>query len=263
MTDGETGTTPRTVPGMTTTAIRRDTFVREAYAPTNGTATTQADTAITAIKDYIIQAHLRPGDPLPTESQLCATLMMSRSSVREAVRTLVALDIVEVRHGHGMFVGQVSMRPLVESLVFRGVLKPGDDYQSLREVVQVRSTFDSALTDEVVKAWRGRRDDAIDEVVEEMEKLAAAGEVFTEQDHRFHSMLLGALPNELFGHLMDAFWAVHTLTVPLLDTPQPEQIVRTANAHRAMLEAARTGDPDAYRAAVVAHYAPLTDALTP
>ena len=60
-------------------------------------------------------------------------------SVREAVRTLVALDIVQVRHGHGMFVGQVSMRPMIESLVFRGLLKPGDDYRSLRDVVEVRT----------------------------------------------------------------------------------------------------------------------------
>lgn len=100
---------------------------RGAYASMNGTATTQASTAINAIKDYILQSHLHPGDPLPTESQLCTDLGMSRSSVREAVRTLVALDIVEVRHGHGMFVGQISMRPMVESLVFRGLLKPGDD----------------------------------------------------------------------------------------------------------------------------------------
>ena len=68
---------------------------RGAYASINGAATTQASTAINAIKDYILQAHLRPGDPLPTESQLCTDLGMSRSSIREAVRTLVALDDVE------------------------------------------------------------------------------------------------------------------------------------------------------------------------
>lgn len=234
---------------------------RGAYASINGAATTQASTAINAIKDYILQAHLRPGDPLPTESQLCTDLGMSRSSIREAVRTLVALDIVEVRHGHGMFVGQISMRPMVESLVFRGLLKPGDDYRALREVVEVRAVLDDSLTEQVITTWRGREDAAIDAVVEEMEKLAASGRTFTDQDHRFHSMLLDALPNQLFGHLTDAFWAVHMLTVPLLDAPHPEDIMRTANAHRAMLEAARAGDPDSYRAAVKEHYAPLQAAL--
>ncbi|WP_256329462.1 FadR/GntR family transcriptional regulator [Actinomyces ruminicola] len=234
---------------------------RGAYASTSGT-TTQATSAMNSIKDYILQSHLQPGDPLPTESQLCETLGMSRSSVREAVRTLAALDIVEVRHGHGMFVGQVSMRPMVESLVFRGLLKPGDDYRSLREVVQVRRTLDTALAQAVVEAWQGREDPAIDDVVDQMEALAERGETFTDQDRSFHRMLLEPVPNQLFAHLMEAFWAVHTLTVPMLDAPRPEDIVNTAKAHRAMLQAARSGDVEAYREAVVAHYEPLANALT-
>lgn len=234
---------------------------RGAYAASSG-ATTQATSAMNAIKDYILQSHLQPGDPLPTESQLCETLGVSRSSVREAIRTLAALDIVEVRHGHGMFVGQVSMRPMVESLVFRGLLKPGDDYRSLREVVQVRRTLDADLAEAVVAAWKGREDAAIDAVVDEMEALAAKSETFTEQDRRFHQMLLAPVPNQLFAHLMEAFWAIHTLTVPMLHAPRPEDIVKTANAHRAMLQAARAGDVGAYREAIVAHYEPLEKALT-
>ena len=88
------------------------------------TPMTQSSTAMAEIKNYILTKGLHPGDALPTESQLCTDLGVSRSSVREAVRTLVALDIVEVRHGHGMFVGQVSMRPMVESLIFKGLLNP-------------------------------------------------------------------------------------------------------------------------------------------
>ena len=222
---------------------------------------TQAETTMTAIKDFILRAGLQVGDALPTESQLCADLGVSRSSVREAVRTLVALDIVEVRHGHGMFVGKVSMRPMVESLVFRGLLNPGDDHRGLRDIVEVRITLDNALAGPVTHAWKNRQDTELDTVVDQIEELASKGELFTEQDRRFHMRLLEPLDNHLFLHLTEAFWAIHTLTVPLLGAPRPEDMLTTARAHRAMLQAARAGDVQAYRQATTRHYAPLLAAL--
>lgn len=217
----------------------------------------QASSTMTAIKDYIIQARLQPGDPLPTESKMCESLGVSRSSVREAVRTLVALDIVEVRHGHGMFVGAASMHPMVESLVFRGMLNPGDDFRSLLEVVEVRESLDLAFAQHVVDAWRGRRSRELHEAVDAMERLAADGKLFPEQDRFFHSKLLEPVENQMFRQLTEAFWDVHTLTAPRIGAQRPVDIEDTAIAHRAMLAAAEQGDADSYREAVHAHYAPL------
>ena len=223
---------------------------------------TQSSTAIAEIKNYILEKGLHPGDALPTESQLCTDLGVSRSSVREAVRTLVALDIVEVRHGHGMFVGRVSMRPMVESLVFRGLLNPGDDHRGLRDIVEVRITLDNALAEAVTHAWHNRQDPELDTLVDKIEQLASQGALFTDQDRRFHTRLLEPLDNHLYLHLTEAFWAIHTLTVPLLGAPKLEDLTSTAKAHRAMLQAARDGDAQAYRQATTQHYAPLLAALT-
>ena len=210
-----------------------------------------------AIKDYIIQAQLQPGDPLPTESQLCEDLGVSRSSVREAVRTLVALDIVEVRHGHGTFVGQASMRPMVESLVFQVLLNRGEGYQGLLNVVELRATLDTALAPEVVRAWKGHKDPRIEQTLEEMEKLAHQGQRFPEQDRAFHAQLLSRVENPLYRHLSDALWAVHVLLIPLLRAPEPKHILDTATSHRQMLLTAQAGDISAYRVAIRAHYQPL------
>ena len=226
------------------------------------TPMTQSSTAISEIKNYILTKNLHPGDALPTESQLCADLGVSRSSVREAVRTLVALDIVEVRHGHGMFVGQVSMRPMVESLIFKGLLNPGDDHRGLRDIVEVRLTLDNALAEPVTHAWHNRQDPELDTLVDKIEHLASQGKLFTDQDRRFHTRLLDPLDNHLYLHLTEAFWAIHTLTVPLLDAPKLEDLTSTAKAHRAMLQAAYTGDTPAYHQAITDHYTPLLAVLT-
>ena len=104
---------------------------------------------IQAVKEHILTQGLKPGDPMPTEVQLVEELGVSRSNLREAVRTLVALDILEVRHGTGTFVGQMSMRPLVEGLTFKGVVLPGDDFKTLRQIVEVRQALDLALAPEI------------------------------------------------------------------------------------------------------------------
>ncbi len=214
------------------------------------------------IKEYILRAHLRPGDLLPTEAELCSLLGVSRSNVREAIRTLAALDIVEVRHGYGTYVGQLSLKPLVEGLVFRGVLIPGDDFSALREVVEVRQALDVSMAEQIVTEMAGSRNPELERLVAEMERKARAGEDFFEEDRAFHSHLLAHLDNFLVAQLGTAFWDVHQVVSPKLGLPAPEQIDLTAKAHGDMLRAAEAGDAEAYRDAVVAHYAPLRDALT-
>ncbi|WP_306233820.1 FadR/GntR family transcriptional regulator [Agrococcus beijingensis] len=220
------------------------------------------NTTADQIKQLIISRELQPGDAMPTETELCEILDVSRSSVREAMRTLSTLDIVEVRHGHGTFVGQMSLDAMVEALVFRGVLSPGGSLQALREVVEVRLALDLALTDRVVGT-------ELDETcVEELEELVAtmvakakAGEMFLDEDRAFHTRLFESTSNRLAGQLIGAFWDVHTAVLPQLHIGVPEDIRSTAQAHGDMLAAAVAGDADAYRLAVLEHYQPLQRVL--
>jgi DNA-binding FadR family transcriptional regulator len=218
------------------------------------------DTVVSDIKDYILRGRLSPGDPLPTETELCEAVGASRSSVREAVKTLRALDIVEVRHGHGTFVGRMSLNALVESLAFRGLLNREDDYEVLAELVQVRMLLEQGLATQIIETLTPEHREELADLAQQMCDLAEQGELFIEEDRAFHLLLMEPLGNDLVVQLTGAFWDVHRIVAPTLTGPDSEHLV-TAQAHVAIIEAAASADPGRLQQAVADHYAPVLDRI--
>lgn len=217
--------------------------------------------ATTALKNLIVERSLMPGDPLPPETELADLLGFSRPSLREAIRSLVALDILQVRHGRGTYVGAMSLQPMVDTMVFRGVLTADDGYTTLREVVQLRTTLDLAMAEEVVAHLGGTQDDRLLDLTAQMKESATRGETFEVADRAFHLALTECQSNALFKGMVGALWDIHSMTSPRLGLPSSRDMLDTANAHTALLERAFARDVEGYRAAVLAHYEPLLRVL--
>lgn len=230
--------------------------------PDKRAARMRRSTAADEIKKFILTRNLKPGDPLPTEAELGEILDVSRSSVREAIRTLSTLDIVDVRHGHGTFVGAMSLDPMVEALVFRGVLSPEGSLEALREVVEVRLALDLALAETIVNGAVGEDAVELKDLVDEMVDKASRGELFMEADRAFHTKLFSVTGNQLAVQLVGAFWDIHTAVVPQLGIAVPADIQLTAEAHGDMLAAALLGDVEGYRQAVIDHYRPIQRSIS-
>ncbi len=208
------------------------------------------------IKEFIVRNNLQPGDLMPTETVLCDELGVSRSSVREAIKTLSALDIVEVRHGHGTYVGSLSLRALVQSLAFRGLLSSNDDQKVLLDLVEVRQMLEQGLATQIVLAMKGELHSQLREVTDAMEEKAARGEEFFDEDREFHLMLMHPLGNDLVIQLTGAFWDVHAMVAPILG-PAGKDIKSTAQDHVDIVDAAAAGDEEGLREAIAAHYEPI------
>ncbi|MEU1085620.1 FadR/GntR family transcriptional regulator [Streptomyces sp. NPDC005576] len=218
---------------------------------------------VDGIKRYILDERLRPGDPLPPEPALCEALGASRSSVREAVKILDALDIVDVRHGHGTYVGRLSLSALVESLTFRGLLSPDDDFQVMADLVDVRELFERGMADRIVGSLTGEQLDTLDGLVATMRATGAGdGTGFVAADRAFHALLVAPVGNELIGQLTLAFWDVYAIVAPHLDGFTHADETATIAAHQDIVDAVRAGDPAAFLKAIQDHYAPVRRRIT-
>ncbi|MDO5728304.1 MAG: FadR/GntR family transcriptional regulator [Actinomycetaceae bacterium] len=214
-----------------------------------------------AIKALVLRNNLKPGDSLPTESTLCKELGVSRSSVREAIRKLEALNIVSVEHGRGTFVGSLSLDPLVQTLTFRATLPGHGNFKALRDVVEVRRYIDLGCAEQVVSTFKGTQQPHLQQLVDQMIAQAEKKEMFLEQDIEFHLGLLSNLPNDIIKQLVQALWLVHMAVIPQIGLEIASELEPTAFAHQAILDAAIDGDINAYRKAVIAHYEFLEEIL--
>ncbi|MDO5495058.1 MAG: GntR family transcriptional regulator, partial [bacterium] len=210
-------------------------------APAVVPAINRSQATMDAIKRLILSRRLATGDPLPTESALCEDLGVSRSSVREALRKLEALDIVTVHQGRGTFVGEMSMQPLVETLVLRGSLGVQDGPAALREVIDMRRYLDLGMSAAVVAALKGTDDAELTTLVETMVAKAKRRERFQDEDIAFHRALIAKLGNRTAEQIVSAMWLVHMTVIPDLHDHVDAGLEDTAAAHGHMLEAARAG----------------------
>lgn len=219
----------------------------------------QTEQAVEEIKDYIRVHQLGPGDALPTEATLVDALGFSRSTIREAIRILGTLDIVEVRHGYGTRIGQMSLQPMLDGLVFRTISEATQSHERLLHVVDTREALDMSLGAELCAAGDTEALAPLRELVDDMYEVSQRGESFLSEDREFHRMLVGLTSNPLISELIGALWHVHMQVIPELNlsVATADDIEDTVAAHADILDAIADGDEDAYRDAVRRHYLPL------
>lgn len=205
------------------------------------------------ITRFIIDQGYRPGDLLPAEPELARALGISRSSLREAMKVLQTLGVVETVHGRGTFVGRFSFDPLVDGLAFRIRIDLHQNVQTVRELLEIRMILESALVERMAGTCTPEHLAELRAILERMDARAAQGEEFPEEDRAFHEALYRPLGNALIVRLLQAFWEVIMLVRDELSFEDVSPAV-TASNHRRIVEALAAGDGPAAAAAMTAHF---------
>ncbi len=209
------------------------------------------DEAIHKIRERIVSGSWGPGDRLPKESELATELGLSRNSLREAVRALSQLRVLEVRQGDGTYVSSLEPDLLLESTGFVTHLLLGNTALELFEVRRLVEGSAAALATARITA-DGRR-----ELGQMMDRMMAAESVeeLVEADVGFHAVIARATGNAVLTSLL-ASLSTRTMRVRLWRGRAVDNALDvTRDEHRRIYEAIASGDPELARAAMTAHIA--------
>ena len=199
------------------------------------------------IEGLLDKGELHPGDQLPPERALAEQFQVSRASVREALRSLELLGIVETRAGGGTFVRRMVpedlARPL-SNLITRG--------HTLTDVIEVRGLIEPAIAASAAKRIKPDELAELRAILKQQADKVAAGQPYAEEDTRFHELIGQAARNDLLTTMLGVIWDVlRSSREQWLQTNQRAH--SSIDAHQRILAALETHDADAARVAAAEH----------
>jgi GntR family transcriptional repressor for pyruvate dehydrogenase complex len=215
------------------------------------------DEAIQRIREMITSGDLGPGDRLPPEKELSERLGLSRNSLREAVKALEVIRVLDVRRGDGTYVTSLEPRLLLEAMSF--VVDLHTD-RSVLEIFGVRRILEPAAA--ALAAARMSAETAAHLEVLIAETDAASGiEDLVKHDLEFHQAIVEASGNEYLSRLVQSMSSGTVRARVWRGITQQGSTARTIAEHRGILGALRRGDSQLAEALMLTHIAGIEDWL--
>jgi GntR family transcriptional regulator, transcriptional repressor for pyruvate dehydrogenase complex len=207
------------------------------------------DEAILRIKDMILTGELAPGDRLPPEKELSERLGLSRNSLREAVKALEVIRVLDVRRGDGTYVTSLEPRLLLEAMSF--VVDLHDD-DSILELFAVRRILEPAAA--ALAAARAREPDvaALRLQIESVDATTSV-EGLIKHDLEFHGSIADLAGNSYLATLIESLSSRTVRARVWRGLTQEHSITRTLSEHAAIVEAIAAGDSSLAHALSTVH----------
>ncbi len=200
------------------------------------------------VKALIAEGRLKSGDRLPPERDLAQQFKVSRTSVREALRTLESMGLIAIRPGEGTFVREVSVDALIEPLAKVMLAQR----EAVGELFEARRLLEPAIAGLAARRATGEDLEEMERILEEQAKEVAAGLTGLAQDAAFHAAIAASVRNRAITRLVNAL--MDLLSQSREESLQtPGRPTRSHQDHRRILEAIRRRDETAAHRAMLDH----------
>ncbi|MEU7693822.1 FadR family transcriptional regulator [Microbispora hainanensis] len=215
------------------------------------------DAAIDKIKQMITSGELAPGDRLPKEADLAERLGLSRNSLREAVRALALINVLDVRQGDGTYVTSLQPHLLLEAMSFVVDFHRDD---TVLQFLEVRRVLEPAAT---AMAAMNMSDEDIKELRAILDALPAEPSVeeLVANDLRFHQHIAAGSGNPVLCSLIDSLSGPTTRARVWRGLTQEGALDDTREQHVMICEAIAARRPEVARAWATVHVAGVEEWL--
>ncbi len=205
------------------------------------------------LKLYIVENGMKSGDPFPTEHDLAEKLGISRTAIREALKGLETLGIIEVRPGVGRFIGEFNFEAILESLPFNLEM----DIKNFKEVLEVRFCLESWFIAKDINKFTKEDIAEFKEILKKLEfqilnNLEEKGSV--EIHSQFHCALYKNSDNSLLINLIKIFSTIQRNLV-LLHRYKTKDRNLFIRQHKLLLEAIEKRDSRLAQKRLEEHFA--------
>lgn len=215
------------------------------------------DRAIARIKDMIMAGEFRPGDRLPREADLAADLGLSRNSLREAVRALSLVRILDVRQGDGTYVASLNGESLLEALNF--LLDFRRD-SSVMQFLEVRRILEPAATAMAAHTMSPEEVAQLRFKVDQTAEITAISDL-VRHDLAFHSAIAAGSRNQVLASMVGSVSMPTERARIWRGLTQQDAVRRTIAEHAAIVSAIESGDADLAAARALVHVSGVVEWL--
>ena len=200
------------------------------------------------VRSYIIQNGLGPGDLLPTEQVLCQTLGISRNVLREAIKSMELMGMVQASPGRGTVIKEFSLDHVFQNVLFfrvRGEDKP------VREMFGIRKNLELSYMRQAFRTVGGEEIAQMRQSLDQMKQAGDDSDAFLRADRDFHMTLFRPLNNGVLNSLLEAIWAADDGFQ--LEKKSPH-LVNSISKHEAIVEALERYEYRAFAQAMETHF---------
>ncbi len=191
---------------------------------------------------------LRPGQALPSERELAESMGVGRPSLREALRALAMLGVLDIRRREGIFVKDLDLASLLAPLHVHLSIDP----QSLDQLFEARTVFESGMAELAAARIDGAELAALRACLDRGAEALDDIEAFQRVDEEFHQLIAEVTRNAFLQRVAQSFWELGTASRQI--TGQlPGVLKRSHEDHRHIFKALERHDATAAGATMRQH----------